>query len=55
MGVYDMCKKIGFLLILIILWNQPLLVLASESFNTSEVDQYVTNYLERNGLPGAQL
>lgn len=55
MGVYDMCKKIGFLLILIILWNQPLLVLASESFNTSEVDQYVTNYLERNGLPGASI
>lgn len=33
----------------------PLPTLAAESFDTSAVDEYVTAYIEKNGLPGAAI
>ncbi|MBS4191250.1 beta-lactamase family protein [Bacillus sp. FJAT-49705] len=54
-----MCKKLGIVLlismILLNLWNQPLLTQAEESFDTADVDEYVENYIEKNGLPGAAI
>ncbi len=55
-----MCKKIGFIFLLMIiilvqLWNVPLSAQAAESFDTEDVDEYVTNYIETNGLPGAAI
>src|SRR5699024_4334662 len=54
-----MCKRlcIAFLMAisLLSLWSQPLSAQAADSFDTTEVDEFVTNYLERNGLPGASI
>jgi CubicO group peptidase (beta-lactamase class C family) len=54
-----MRKKLGitFLMVVILLnlWNTPLSAQAAESFDTADVDEFVTNYLERNGLPGASI
>ena len=54
-----MCKKlcIVFLmaLTLLSLWNRPLSAHATKSFETTDVDEFVTNYLDRNGLPGASI
>ena len=49
-------KIIIFLLVLIItlhLSDVHLSAQAAESFDTVKVDKYVTNYIEKNGLPGA--
>lgn len=51
-------KSLIFLLILIIsipLLFVPLLAQADEMFDTGKVDEYVTNYIENNGLPGAAI
>lgn len=52
-----MCKKLGiyFLLALILLNLSPLSIQAAESFDTADVDEFVTQYLEKNGLPGASI
>ena len=54
-----MCKRlcIAFLLAISLfnLWSQPLSAQAAGSFDTTKVDEFVTNYLERNGLPGASI
>lgn len=54
-------KKLGFILLLIILLT-PMFYLpfsvsiqAAQPFKTEDVDKYVTNYIERNGLPGASI
>lgn len=36
-----------------LLWNVSYSVQAADSFNTADVDDYITNYIEKNGLPGA--
>nr|WP_313893687.1 serine hydrolase domain-containing protein [Psychrobacillus sp.] len=51
-------KVVIFLLMLIIpihLSYVPLAVQAAESFDTTKVDEYVTNYIDKNGLPGAAI
>ena len=53
-----MCKKIScvFLLLIVLfghLWSVPLLAVAAKSFDPADVDEYVTNYIYKNGLPGA--
>ncbi|MGM0865149.1 MAG: serine hydrolase domain-containing protein [Bacillota bacterium] len=48
---------INFLIAIILLniWSPRLSVQAAESFDTSQVDEFVSNYIERNGLPGASI
>jgi CubicO group peptidase (beta-lactamase class C family) len=54
-------KKVSFVLLLIILltpmFHLPfsVSVQAAEPFKTEDVDQFVSNYIERNGLPGASI
>ncbi|MFJ7738827.1 serine hydrolase domain-containing protein [Lysinibacillus sp. NPDC097287] len=51
-------KRFIFLLIFIIYINlsyDPLSAWAAESFDTTKVDEYVTNYIGKNGLPGAAI
>ncbi|SOC06573.1 CubicO group peptidase (beta-lactamase class C family) [Ureibacillus xyleni] len=50
-----MFKKINFILLLLIIPFVPLSSQAAKNFNTDDVDEYVTNYIERNGLPGAAI
>lgn len=54
-----MCKKLNIAFLMAIsllsLWSQPLSAQAADSFDTTEVDEFVTNYLDRNGLPGASI
>ncbi|WP_226036690.1 serine hydrolase domain-containing protein [Aquibacillus saliphilus] len=54
-----MRKKLGvnFLIAFILLnvWIPPLSIQAAESINTVDVDEFVTNYLKKNGLPGASI
>src|SRR5699024_4300515 len=40
---------------LLSLWSHPLSAQAAESLDTTDVDEFVTNYLEQNGLPGASI
>jgi len=54
-------KKLSFILLLIILLT-PMFRLpfsvgaqAAQPFKTEDVDEFVTNYIERNGLPGASI
>lgn len=42
-------------IILLNLWTPSLPAQAAESFDTADVDKFVTQYLERNGLPGASI
>lgn len=37
------------------LWNLPLSVQAAGSLDTESIDEFVTSYIERNGLPGAAI
>ncbi|WP_256989298.1 serine hydrolase [Bacillus sp. EB106-08-02-XG196] len=52
-------KKLFFILLLIIfampMFNLHLTVQAAQPFKTEDVDKFVTNYIERNGLPGASI
>lgn len=51
-------KSIIFLFILMItlqLSKGSLSAQAAETFDTTKVDEYVTNYIEKNGLPGAAI
>ncbi|MEK3936121.1 serine hydrolase domain-containing protein [Sporosarcina sp. FSL W7-1349] len=52
-------KKLGIVfLIAIISFNllyNPIGVQAAKSFDTADVDRFVSKYLERNGLPGASI
>ncbi|WP_253701245.1 serine hydrolase [Bacillus sp. FJAT-29814] len=52
-------KKLSFILLLIILLTPNLRfsanVQAAQPFKTEDVDQFVTTYIERNGLPGASI
>ena len=52
-----MFKKTSFvpLLIFFLLLRVPLSSQATDSFDTTKVDEYVTNYIEKNGLPGAAI
>jgi CubicO group peptidase (beta-lactamase class C family) len=54
-----MRKKLGIIFLIVVillnLWNTSLSAQAAESFDTADVDEFVTNYLERNGLPGASI
>jgi CubicO group peptidase (beta-lactamase class C family) len=50
-----MCKKISYLFLLLIFLFVPLSAHAAESFDTKDVDEYVTSYLDKNGLPGAAI
>ncbi len=54
-----MRKKLGIIFLMVVillnLWNTSLSAQAAESFDTADVDEFVTNYLERNGLPGASI
>lgn len=43
------------LMIFVQLSKVPLSAHAARSFDTAEVDKYVTNYIEKNGLPGASV
>jgi CubicO group peptidase (beta-lactamase class C family) len=56
---YNMQKKLGIIflmtIILLNLWKPPISAHASSSFDTGDVDKFVTDYLERNGLPGASI
>lgn len=59
-GESVMYKKIGFIFFLtsiffVQFWNIPLISLAAESFNTAAVEDYVEDYIEKNGLPGAAI
>jgi CubicO group peptidase (beta-lactamase class C family) len=54
-------KKLSFIILLIILLtpmfhlSYSISVQAAGQFKTEDVDKYVTNYIERNGLPGASI
>ncbi|MCM3439603.1 serine hydrolase domain-containing protein [Metabacillus halosaccharovorans] len=52
-------KKLFFILLLIILviptFLLPAPVQAAQQFNTEDIDKFITNYMERNGLPGASI
>ncbi|MEK4426208.1 serine hydrolase domain-containing protein [Solibacillus sp. FSL K6-1523] len=51
-------KRVIFLLIFIIsihLSHAPISAWATNSFDPTKVDEYVTNYIEKNGLPGAAI
>ncbi|WP_102345958.1 serine hydrolase domain-containing protein [Bacillus sp. Marseille-P3661] len=48
-------KKTSFIFLIITILFVTLPTKAAESFDTSAVDEYVTNYLEKNGLPGAAI
>jgi len=51
-------KSFIFLLmiyLLLTLCPVPLLAHSAEAFDTEDVDEYVMNYLEKNGLPGAAI
>lgn len=50
-------KGIVFLMsiILLYLWSLPLSVQAAGLLDTKDIDQFVANYIERNGLPGASI
>lgn len=51
-------KRLIYFFIFIISINlsyEPLSARAAESFDTTKVDEYVTNYIEKNGLPGAAI
>lgn len=54
-------KKLGFILLLIIfltsMFHLPFSVRSqvAQPFKTEDVDKFVTNYIERNGLPGASI
>ncbi|WP_242634607.1 serine hydrolase domain-containing protein [Bacillus timonensis] len=50
-------RKFSFIIMLIFLFHLPFYVNvhAAGSFKTEDVDKFVTNYLERNGLPGASI
>lgn len=54
-----MCKKLCIVFLMTItllsIWNQSLSAHAAKAFDTGEVDEFVTGYLERNGLPGASI
>lgn len=50
-----MCKKIGLILIVMIFLFVPILAQGAPSFDMDDVDKYVTNYIEKNGLPGAAI
>jgi CubicO group peptidase (beta-lactamase class C family) len=51
-----MRKKLGIILLMTIIFLQlPLSVQAAEALDTEDVDEFVTNYLDRNGLPGAAI
>jgi CubicO group peptidase (beta-lactamase class C family) len=51
-----MCKKLGIIfLVAIIVMNLPSSLMAAESVDTAEVDEFVGDYLDRNGLPGASI
>lgn len=43
------------IIIFIPLWHVPLLAQVAEPFDTADIDEYVTNYIEKNGLPGAAI
>jgi hypothetical protein len=47
-------KKLGLILLLLILLT-PLTVQAAQPLKTEDIDLYVTDYIERNGLPGASI
>lgn len=46
---------LSMLMIFVQLSKVPLSAHAAESFDTAKVDKYVTNYIEKNGLPGASI
>ncbi|WP_029269464.1 hypothetical protein [Virgibacillus alimentarius] len=50
-------QRIVFLMTIILLsiWSRPLSAHAAKAFDTAEVDEFVTSYLERNGLSGATI
>lgn len=54
-------KKLGFILLSIFLLTSmfyfpfSVSIQAAQTFKTEDVDKYVTNYIERNGLPGASI
>ncbi|WP_099364253.1 serine hydrolase domain-containing protein [Fredinandcohnia onubensis] len=50
-----MCKKIGLILVSMMFLFVPLLAQGAPSFDTEDVDEYVTNYIKKNGLPGAAI
>ncbi|SFB36519.1 CubicO group peptidase, beta-lactamase class C family [Lentibacillus halodurans] len=54
-----MCKKTGVFLLMIMIFinllNVPLSTQAAESLDPSGVEEYVANYIEKNGLPGAAI
>ncbi|MEG0384398.1 MAG: serine hydrolase domain-containing protein [Solibacillus sp.] len=51
-------KRVIFLFMFIVTLHLsivPFSAQAAESFDTTKVDEYVTNYIEKNGLPGAAI
>ncbi len=50
-----MCKKIGFILVIMNFLFVPVSTQAAPSLDTADVDEYVINYIEKNGLPGAAI
>ena len=55
-----MARKTGLVLLmmgifLISLWNAAYPARAHQAFDTAAVDEYVTNYIDKNGLPGAAI
>ncbi|MGN7296052.1 serine hydrolase domain-containing protein [Ferdinandcohnia sp. SAFN-114] len=50
-----MCKKIGLILVIMNFLFVPVSTQAAPSLDTADVDEYVSNYIEKNGLPGAAI
>jgi CubicO group peptidase (beta-lactamase class C family) len=54
-----MLKKTGVIFLITIifmtLWKPSLSTQAAGAFHTGDVDEFVTNYMEKNGLPGASI
>lgn len=45
----------SYIISFFLLWNVSLSVQAAESFKVADVDEYVTKYIKKNGLPGAAI
>lgn len=53
--MYFVMRIFSYIISFFLLWNVSLSVQAAESFKIADVDEYVTKYMKKNGLPGAAI
>lgn len=58
-GEWFMYKKLGIIFLMSILilnlWKFPISTQAAGSLDTDDIDKFVSNYIKKNGLPGAAI